>query len=304
LAANFRGLHQLLMDKWRVDEFYDATILAASRGIAWLCSRFDQYIVDGLLTQVTTQAVQAISFALTRMQTGLVHTYGAVMAVGLLAIVFHFIVPHVDPTIVGEPTGMRVVSLAANPGLAYEYRWDFDGNGVFDTEWSKQSNAEHLFADHELQEFAVVFEGATYASQARTFFVKPNERLEVSSGALSNMVGRGALSTSEFGESWQEPTNAGAPTITADEHGIVIRPHGARVRKDGQLALADSDVHVARGEHVTLGEARLSVSGVARPRVSVRNVFGLEREETVAVVVPKVSPRITAQVAVARGVTP
>ncbi|MEY4578491.1 MAG: hypothetical protein RL701_3194 [Pseudomonadota bacterium] len=303
LANNFRGLHQLLMDKWRIDEFYDATILAASRGIAWLCSRFDQYIVDGLLTQVTTHAVQAISFALTRMQTGLVHTYGAVMAVGLLAMVFHFIVPHVEPSIVGEPSGMKV-SLAASQGLAYEYRWDFDNDGVFDTEWSSQSNAEHLFADHELQEFAVVFEGAMYASQARTFFVKPNERLEVSSGTLSNMVGRGALSTSEFGDSWQGSASAGAPTITADEHGIVIRPHGARVRKDGQLALADADVHVARGEHVTLGDARLSVSGVARPRVSVRNGFGLEREETVAVVVPKVSPRVTAQVAVARGVTP
>ena len=303
LAARFRGLHQLLMDKWRVDELYDATILALSRGLGWACSRFDTYVVDGLLTQVTSQSVKAISFVFTRFQTGLVHTYGAVMAVGLLAMTFHFVVPHANPEVVGEPSGMNV-QLGASQGLAYEYSWDFDGDGEFETGWSNESTTHHDFTDHETHGFAVVFEAAQYAVPARTLTVLPNEQLHVTGGSLTRLLSRSQFSADEFGERVRPSGDPALPEIRADEHGIVIQPRGATVRKDGQLQAADTEVHVARGEHVSIGAARLSVSGIARPRVRVRNVFGMESVGTVTVVVPKVAPRVTAEVATVRGSVP
>ena len=60
-------------------------------------------------------------------------------------------------------------------------------------------------------------------------------------------------------------------------------------------------VRVARGEHVSIGEARISVTGYVKPRVQVRNAFGMERTESVGVVVPKVPPRITAEIAAVQG---
>lgn len=299
LASRFRGLHQLLLDKWRIDELYDNTILAASRGIAWLCARFDSVVVDGLTTKVTVQLVVGTSWLFTRIQTGLVHTYGAVMAVGLLAVVFHFMVPHAGPEMVGEPVGMKV-SFSANRGLGYQYRWDYDGDGEFDSEWTTDAASEHEFRDAELKGFAVVVESAAYAAQPRTFIVKAGEQLHVRTGALSKVVSRGELGVDEFGDGWRlshNDKNAGLPTIVGDEHGIVIKPHGAKVRKAGRLEAPDADVHVARGEHVTIGEARVSVSGMAKPKLSVRNAFGMESAETLSIVLPKVTPRISAQVA-------
>jgi hypothetical protein len=286
------------MDKWRVDELYDATILAASRGLARLCAAFDKYIVDGLLTEVTSQVIKGSSYVFTRAQTGLVHAYGAVMAVGMLALAFHFVVPHGAPQVVGEPSGMKV-ELEASKGLAYEYRWDFDGDGQFDTAWSPRASADHEFNDTEFHRFALVFEGASYGARPRTLVVTPGQHLNVSKGGLLPSFSRDKLNTDEFGEGWQTEKSDQPPTITADERGIVIKPNGARVRKEGTVQGADTEVRVLRGEHVMLGDARLSVSGYAKPRVQVRNAFGMERVQSVAVVVPKVAPRFTAQVAAA-----
>jgi NADH-quinone oxidoreductase subunit L len=302
LMHRFSGLHALLMDKWRVDELYDATILAGSRGLAVLCAGFDKHIVDGILTRLSSQTVALLSFVFTRFQNGLVHAYGAVMAVGLFFVTFHFVVPHADPAVVGNPTGLNV-ELAANQGMGYEYRWDFDADGQFDTGWSSDPKAEHVFNDADIVRFAVVFEGAGYGARPRTMVVAPKDEIAVSSGAVARMVTRGELSVDEFGDSWHlgQGDDKVPPTIRADEHGLVIKPHSARVRKGGSLQAADAEVHVSRGEHVSLGEARLSVSGYVKPRVQVRNAFGMERTESVGVVVPKVPPRIIAEVAAVQG---
>jgi NADH-quinone oxidoreductase subunit L len=296
LAVQWSGLHQLLMDRWRVDELYDATILAASRGLARLCAGFDKYVVDGILTQLTSQSIKGAGFLFTRAQTGLVHAYGAVMAVGMLALAFHFVVPHGAPQVVGEPSGMKV-ELEASKGLAYEYRWDFDGDGEFDTAWSSQPAVDHEFSDAEFHRFALVFEGASYGARPHTLVLAPGQQLKVSKGGILPSLSHDKLNTDEFGEGWQTEKSDQPPTIIADERGIVIKPNGARVRKEGAVQLGDADVHVLRGEHVMLGDARLSVSGYAKPRVQVRNAFGMERVQSVAVVVPKVAPRFTAQVA-------
>jgi hypothetical protein len=117
-------------------------------------------------------------------------------------------------------------------------------------------------------------------------------------------LSRSEISADEFGEMLHPSGDRALPAIRADEHGLVIQPRGAIVHKGGQLQAADAEVHVARGEHVTIGAARLSVSGVVQPRVRVRNVFGMESVEAVTIVVPKVAPRVTAEVAAVHGSVP
>jgi hypothetical protein len=303
LAQKLRGLHALLMDEWRMDALYDATILAASRFLSRAANWFDIYIVDGLTTVVPTQTVRAVSFLFTRMQTGLVHAYGAVMAFGLLALVLHFVVPHGDPELVGEPEGMKV-ELAASAGLGYEYRWDFDSDGTFDTDWSADRSATRDFSDEDFVRFAVVFEGASYGAQQRTLTLAPKDSVAVSASALGRALTSAEISADEFGPSWQHGDDNRLPVITADREGVLITPRGARVRKGGTQQAADKPVRVARGESVTIGLSRLTVSGYARPRVQVRNVFGIERTQSVGVVVPKVARRLTAQVAAVRAGMP
>jgi NADH-quinone oxidoreductase subunit L len=303
LAAQFKGLHQLLLDEWRVDKLYDVTILAASRLVARASNLFDVYVIDVLTTVVPTQIVRALSFLFTRMQTGLVHAYGAVMAFGLLALVAHFVVPHGDPELVGDPEGMKA-QLAASAGLGYEYRWDFDSDGQFDTAWSAERSATRDFTDADFVRFAVVFEGAAYGSHPRTMTLAPKDSLTVSGSALGRVLTSAEISADEFGPSWQQGDDNRLPLITSDHEGLLITPRGARVRKAGTPQAPDKQVRVARGESVNIGFARLTVSGYARPRVQVRNVFGIERTQSVGVVVPKVARRVTAQVAAAHAGVP
>jgi hypothetical protein len=303
LAAQFRGLHQLLLDEWRVDALYNSTILAASRLLARAANVFDVYVVDALTTVLPTQIVRAASFLFTRIQTGLVHAYAAVMAFGLLALLLHFVVPHGDPELVGEPEGMKV-ELAASAGLGYQYRWDFDSDGVFDTAWSAERSTTRDVTDADFVRFAAVFEGASYGAQPRTLTLAPKDTLSVSGSALTRALTSAEISADEFGPGWQTREDNRLPLISADHDGLLITPRGARVRKDGAPQAADKPVRVARGESVTIGFSRLTVTGYARPRVQVRNVFGIERTQSVGVVVPKVARRLTAQVTAAHAGVP
>jgi hypothetical protein len=90
----------------------------------------------------------------------------------------------------------------------------------------------------------------------------------------------------------------------ADAHGVVLRAKGARVRKDGALQAPETEVHVGVGEHVTIGDARLSVTGFVRPRLQVRNAFGMLRVGKMNLVVPQVAPRVIGEVATLAGDAP
>ncbi len=288
LAASFPRVHALLMAKWRIDELYDATILAGSRMLGVVASKFDMYVVDGLLTDLTSNCLKLSSYLFTRVQNGLVHAYGAVMAVGLLAVGAFFVVPHARPAVVGKPDGLTV-SFEASRGLAYEYRWDFDGDGKYDTEWDFSPGAKHTFTKAELQRgYVAVLEGAGYGARAEHLRLSPGDKRE--------------LCEQDLGPSWQSADDSTLPIIAADGTGIVVQPNGARVRRvrkdgqDGQAQAPSAKVHVGRGEHVTIGDARLSVTGLVRPRLLVRNAFGLSRTRLLKLMLPEVEERVHAAV--------
>jgi NADH-quinone oxidoreductase subunit L len=126
------ALYRFLLDKWRVDEFYDYTILAGVDALGETIAAFDQTIVDGVLAKLTALIASALGTILRAFQNGVIHMYAAIMVVGLAALGWFFVTPHSDVTIVGESNGDYVVQ--AGPGMGYTYRWDADGNGQPDRE--------------------------------------------------------------------------------------------------------------------------------------------------------------------------
>ncbi len=135
------GLYQLVYDKWRIDELYDNTVLAAADALSDTAAAADGTIVDGVIAKVPALLVAASGSVLRAMQNGVVHVYAAIMALGLLAFGWFFLVPHPVGTVDSsalETNGDVVIKAA--PGMGYQYRWDADGNGKFDTEkFSSQS---------------------------------------------------------------------------------------------------------------------------------------------------------------------
>jgi len=127
-------LHRILLNKWYVDEIYDVIVVAAIDALADTCAAFDATIVDGLIAKVPAFFVSIFGSILRAFQTGVVHVYAAFMAIGLLGFGWFFVVPHPTATVeaVGTDTGDYIVTAA--PGMGYQYRWDADGNGQFDSE--------------------------------------------------------------------------------------------------------------------------------------------------------------------------
>jgi NADH-quinone oxidoreductase subunit L len=127
LADAQPGLYRLLLDKWRVDELYEATIIAAVDSLAETSAAFDKTFVDGIIARLTGLIVAASGTVLRAFQNGVVHVYAAMMVVGLAVTGWFFIVPHANATVVDSGNDDYVVTAA--PGVGYAYRWDADGDG-------------------------------------------------------------------------------------------------------------------------------------------------------------------------------
>ena len=120
LAAKLPGLYRWALDKWKVDEAYDKTVVAGVDALADTAASVDQGIVDFVLARLTSLIVAALGTILRVVQNGVVHVYAAVMVIGLFALGWFFVEPHADATVV-EQNGDY--TLKAGPGPGYTYRW-------------------------------------------------------------------------------------------------------------------------------------------------------------------------------------
>jgi NADH-quinone oxidoreductase subunit L len=275
LAEQYAGLYRFLLDKWRVDELYDATVLGASRGLGVASAQIDKNFIDGMLAWVTSQGVRLTSFLFTRIQTGVVHAYGAFMMAGLLALGWWFLAPHprIAVQLDEDRLAQNPVRLEAGEGLGYSYRWDFDSDGRYDTQWESASIRTHSYSDAELEKGAVVVvHPGTYGFSSRTVRLDPGEQLQLN----TDMLGSWQRETADFLA--RRPDLAGVPPlVVADEQGLLVRPNGALVRIRGSLAECDRQQRVGPGEQLQIGEARLMVAGRVKATLRVRNAVGLER---------------------------
>jgi NADH-quinone oxidoreductase subunit L len=117
-AERFPLVHRVLVNKYYVDELYDATVVRGTWGsarslfrfdslfidgflvngsrhvtvaTAFLSGFFDKYVVDGLVNLVGW-ALQAGSRFFRRLQTGFVSQYALVITVGMFVLVFFYVV--------------------------------------------------------------------------------------------------------------------------------------------------------------------------------------------------------------------
>jgi NADH-quinone oxidoreductase subunit L len=127
IAESMPKLYELVLDKWQVDELYDATAIAAVDSLAETSAAFDRTFVDGIIARLTSLVVAAAGTVLRTFQNGVVHAYAAIMVVGLTATGWFFTVPHPNATVVDA--GNSDYLLTAAPGVGYAYRWDTGGDG-------------------------------------------------------------------------------------------------------------------------------------------------------------------------------
>ena len=57
-AARYSGLYQFLYDRWRVDEFYEETVIGAVDSLAEFGAWADKWLVDGIRSTALRLVVQ------------------------------------------------------------------------------------------------------------------------------------------------------------------------------------------------------------------------------------------------------
>ena len=91
-VSKFRGVYNLLWNKYFVDEAYDAAIInpivKGSRSILWKFT--DNKIIDGLING-TAKLINIVSAGIRKIQTGVAQLYAFVMVLGIAAALFWII---------------------------------------------------------------------------------------------------------------------------------------------------------------------------------------------------------------------
>jgi NADH-quinone oxidoreductase subunit L len=92
LAARFAGLHRTLLNKYYVDEIYDATIVQPIRIVSdeGLWQGVDVKVIDGAVNGAG-DTVGGMSELLRRIQSGSVRTYAASLFVGVVLILGYYL---------------------------------------------------------------------------------------------------------------------------------------------------------------------------------------------------------------------
>ncbi len=89
LAKNFRGTYNLLFKKYKLDEFYFATVvdpcIETSRSFLWKI--FDVKYIDGLVNGLGRTSM-GIGETVRKLQTGIVQNYAVIMTGGIILILF------------------------------------------------------------------------------------------------------------------------------------------------------------------------------------------------------------------------
>jgi len=91
LQERFAPLQRMWLHKYWVDEFYDAIVVRPLAALAGWCWRFwDSVIVDGAVNGVG-YTLEGVSALLRLFQTGFVGTYALFFALGVAALLLHFL---------------------------------------------------------------------------------------------------------------------------------------------------------------------------------------------------------------------
>jgi NADH-quinone oxidoreductase subunit L len=251
-------LYQLAFDKWRVDELYAAIIVNPIKKIATVAGRADMTFVDALMTRLPSFNVRESGRILSRMQSGVVQMYAAVMVVGVVAVLAWFWTPHSHIEATFEDTS---VELTTPQGIGYEYRWDANSDGEFDTQWDRVPGTTFEYARDDIRGVAVFLSNVQSGVERRVRVTEDWTPLPVESVVPADL---------------RSPHDTGFE-VRVDGQDLLFRRPGARSK--GQIRLP-------MGRDGRLGLARVFARPVVEATVEVRNAFGNTRRATKEIALP------------------
>ncbi len=255
-------VYQLAFDKWRVDELYAATIVNPIKKVATVAGHADMTFVDALMTRWPSFKVRETGRILARLQNGVVQMYGAVMVVGVVAVLAWFWTPHSRIEAGFEGTN---VELTTPQGLGYEYRWDANSDGEFETEWDEAAATTFDYRYDDIRGVAVFLVNVRSGIEQRIDVTDEWRPLPIESVVSVEFL---------------SPRDTGFE-VRLDGRDLLFR------KPDGRTKLSGSkEIRLPLGKDGRLGPARVFSRPLVEATVEVRNAFGNTRRATKEIALP------------------
>jgi NADH-quinone oxidoreductase subunit L len=255
-------VYQFLFDKWRVDELYDAVIVGPLKKVATVAGHADMTFVDALMTKLPSFNSKGLGNWFVRMQNGVVHVYGAVMAVGLVGIIAWYWMPHAR--VEADFAGAKV-KLSTPAGMGYEYRWDANSDGEFDTGWTASPDTTFEYGTDDVRRVTLALTNTTTGARRE---VDLNDDWQVL--PLSSVVPTMELTSSELMTEFRR-----------DGDEVVFRLPGWRTK-----TTKPREVRRAFGQAARFGRVTVNTASVVEATVEVRNAFGNVNRDSSELVMP------------------
>ena len=294
IRASWPRLHSFLMDKWRVDEFYNAVIIGPFKWVAVVAANIDRIAVDGLLTKVPGFLAKLLGGLVSKVQTGTIYVYSTMFAVGAFGLIYWFTTPHVTVETTEPATGTRFV-FEASGGPGYQYRWDFDSDGEFETEWSSERRVEHEYNDETFYGVVAVITPPSFGDEASA---ADNLVLNVTESPQPLPVDQLEMSWIDNARA-EEGVPVTSPTVRREGGDVIVVPNSASLVV-GSGAPQSEEFHMQVGDSARLGLSTLRIATRARARVEVRNPFDNRGRQEMEVIVNLSAPLEVASVGGAR----
>jgi NADH-quinone oxidoreductase subunit L len=218
--------------------------------------------VDALMTRLPSFNVLESGRILSRMQSGVVQMYGAVMVVGVVAVLAWFWSPHSHIEAVFEGTS---VELTTPQGIGYEYRWDANSDGEFDTRWDHVPGTTFEYARDDVRGVAVFLSNVHSGVERRIGVTEDWSPLPVESVVPTDLL---------------SPHDTGFE-VRVDGQDLVFRRPSARTKATGSR-----EIRLPMGRDGRLGAARVFARPLVEATVEVRNAFGNTRRATKEIALP------------------
>jgi NADH-quinone oxidoreductase subunit L len=91
LRERLAGVYRVLLNKYWVDELYDATVVRPTLALSnWFWRFWDTKVIDGFVNGMA-YTVEGVSAVLRLVQTGFVGTYALFITLGVAALILHFL---------------------------------------------------------------------------------------------------------------------------------------------------------------------------------------------------------------------
>jgi NADH-quinone oxidoreductase subunit L len=255
-------LYQLAFDKWRVDELYAATIINPIKKIATVAGGADVTFVDALMTKLPSFQVRETGRIFARMQNGVVHMYGAVMVVGVVGVLAWFWTPHSRIEAGFDGT---LVELTTPEGLGYEYRWDANSDGQFDTHWDHVPGTTFEYGQDDVRGVAVFLANIQSGVERRIAATEKWMPLPIESVVPLELL---------------TPNDTGFE-VRIDGRDLLFRKPHALTKLSGS-----KEIRLPMGKDGRLGPARVFSRPIVEATVEVRNAFGNTRRASKEIPLP------------------